>query len=123
MYNCICIHSYTHTHTHTFLIIHIIPNNILFLNIQSFVVLIYYPRSLGYPISDSWPSRQCRIWLLSHGISLKQNIEMVTPTISVSTLPQHLFQKNSLLVLGVRCLDFSFQRLQTSEGMDDPRRT
>lgn len=32
-----------------------------------------YPRSLGYPISSSWPSRRCTAWILSESTVLKSN--------------------------------------------------
>lgn len=31
----------------------------------------FYPRSLGYPASDSWPSRQCQVWATSCGVGLR----------------------------------------------------
>lgn len=31
------------------------------------------PRFLGYPVSDSWPSRQCKAWILSPNVGFKLN--------------------------------------------------
>lgn len=36
-------------------------------------IIWLYPRSLCYLVSNSWSSKQCWIWVPSHGIDLKSN--------------------------------------------------
>lgn len=45
--------------------------------------------SLRYPVSDSWPSRQCLAWAPSRGIGL--NLDQ-SPTKSEPPLPYHILQ-------------------------------
>lgn len=69
---------------------------IIFLFNPSFVLLSFsfltsWVWSLGYPVSSTWPSRQCRAWTPSHGMSLKLNQTLVaTPTSYDPPLPQHI---------------------------------
>ena len=39
--------------------------------------VLFYSRSLGYPVFDSWPSSQCQAWAPPHGVSFRLNQTLV----------------------------------------------
>ena len=57
----------------------------------------FYPRSLGYPASGSWPPRQCQIWALFYvWASSWINHWWATTTSSVPPLAQHTLQTGQI---------------------------
>ena len=58
----------------------------------------FYPRSLGYQASGSWPSRECRAWAPSPGWVSNWAIHwLVTPTSSEPLLPQHILLAGQII--------------------------
>lgn len=71
----------------------------------------FYPRSLGYPFSSSWRSRQCRAWTSSGSMGFKLNQCMAIPTFSQLPLPHHILQAGQIVSPGYCdwiCLQVSF---------------
>lgn len=83
----------------------------------------FYPQSLAYLVSGSWPPRQCQEWVPSHGLGLKSNQILVGYSHKLCTITTiaHLPGKSSLQMeeLGVG-LVFTFllgQHEHQSVGM------